>query len=177
MNSRSIISVLFSILFAGSAFAASTSIEGTAKDAAGKPLNGADVKIESKNQSLTKTVKSDAKGHYAYSGLDSAVTYRVTLLVGGEVKASINNVRAKLGEATQLNFDLKKESASKNGKKATHMVYMPSQTGSNLGGRWVEVDDNGNADTASNLNLQTGGRGVVKGVQSNSPTSRPGGGN
>jgi hypothetical protein len=55
-------------------------------------------------------------------------------------------VQPRSGSATDLNFELKNGSnapatAQQSGKKKTHMVYMPSQTGSNLGGRWIEVDD------------------------------------
>jgi hypothetical protein len=172
--SRIGIGVLSGMLIVGSASAASTAIEGTVRDANGQPINGADVRIETKDQKTSKVTKSDAKGHYTYGGLDSSATYRVSLLVGGTVKASINNVRTKMGEATQLNFNLKKEgaSAAKSAKKSKHMVWMPAETGTNLGGRWVEVDDNGNADNVSNDNLQKAGSNSVKNIQSNSGAVR-----
>jgi hypothetical protein len=174
--SRTVGSVFLSvILLAGSAFAASSGIEGTVRDAKGQPLNGADIRIETKDSGFSKVVKSDAKGHYVYSGLKSEATYRVSLLVGGAVKASINNVKAKLGESTQLNFSLQKDNAvGAKKKKATHMVYMPPSTGSNLGGRWVEVDDQGNADTVNNDNLQRTGGAAIGRMQSNSGVTKGG---
>ena len=38
----------------------------------------------------------------------------VTLLVNGAVKASLINVQTKIGDATQLNFDLRKANGAKN---------------------------------------------------------------
>jgi len=55
-----------------------------------------------------------------------------------------------------LNFDLKPGStsqASGSAKKTKHMVWMPPRTGTHLGGRWVEVDDNGSGQPGS-LNVE-----------------------
>jgi Carboxypeptidase regulatory-like domain len=137
------------VLASGTALAGTAAIEGTVKDPNGKMISGAEVRIEaSGGSSGTRNVKTDAKGHYAYKGLEAG-TYRVSLLVNGSVKASINNAKIKLGEPTQLNFELKSTSiaqASGSAKKAKHMVWMPAQTGSHIGGGWVEVDDSGTAD-------------------------------
>src|SRR5205085_2929234 len=97
------------------------------------------------------------------------------LMVGGAIKAQLNNVKTQIGEPTKLNFDLKQSSAS-GAKNATHMVYVPAETGSHMGGRWVEVDDKGNADGASVNNIQRTGAGSLGRMQSNSGTAAPGGG-
>src|SRR5205085_3032777 len=92
-----------------------------------------------------KVVKTDARGHYLSSGLPAG-TYRVTLIVDGSVKTSINNTAIKNGTATQLNFALKASAASKTpvaSKKAKHMVWVPARTGSHIGGAWVEIDESG----------------------------------
>jgi hypothetical protein len=76
--------------------------------------------------------------------------YRVTLIVNGAIKASINNTKTKASEPTKLSFELKSTSASQASapaKKAKHYVWVPPTTGSHLGGRWVEVNDDGSADT------------------------------
>ncbi len=53
------------------------------------------------------------------------------------------NAKTQLGKPTQLNFDLTAKTVPV--KKHTHMVYVPADTGTLIGGgRWVEVDDNGN---------------------------------
>jgi hypothetical protein len=96
-------------------------------------------------------VKTDASGHYISDALPAG-TYRVTLIVNGAVKASVNNTKTKLGAPTELNFDLKPGStsqASGSVKKGKHMVWIPPKTGTHLGGRWVEVDDNGSAAPGS----------------------------
>ena len=106
---------------------------------------------------LFNTVKTDAKGRYISQGLQPGV-YRVSLVVNGAVKASITNTKTKADQATQLNFDLKPVAASQAsaaGKSGKHMVWIPSNTGSHMGGRWVEVDDSGTADAGA-LNVKRG---------------------
>ena len=133
------------------AWASPTSLEGTVKAPDGRPISNADVRIAAKDGSkFSKAVKTDAKGQYVCSGL-AAGTFRVTLVVNGAAKATYN-AATKLGESTKLNFALKAEKGAK--AKATHMVYMPAETGSHLGGRWVEVDENGNAATAGADNVK-----------------------
>jgi hypothetical protein len=147
IHSRLVGFLLFgSVLLSASAWAGTSAIEGIVKDAKGRPVSGADIRIEGKTDSnWNKIVKSDAKGHYVSSGLPAG-TYRVTLIVAGSVKASINNATIKSGNPTELNFELKTAAASKtsgSAKKGKHMVWMPARTGSHMGGDWVEVDDNG----------------------------------
>src|SRR2546423_1702799 len=161
LNSNSMLRVTGAVVFgalivAGNLFAAPSAVEGFVKDANGRPIAGADVRVEAKNSNSNRLVKSDAKGYYVFAGLSPGTTYRVTLLINGAVKASINNVLAKIG-TTELNFDLKTKSASGNPlatKKGKHYVYVPAETGSHLGGRWVEVDENGNADSISVNNVE-----------------------
>lgn len=136
------------VLLAASAWAAPSVLQGIVKDPKGQPIKGADVRIEAKDGGkLFKTVKTDASGHYISDALPAG-TYRVTLIVNGAVKASVNNTKTKLGAPTELNFDLKPGStsqASGSVKKGKHMVWIPPKTGTHLGGRWVEVDDNSSA--------------------------------
>jgi D-ala D-ala ligase C-terminus/Carboxypeptidase regulatory-like domain len=135
-------------LCVASAWAGPASIQGIVKDAKGQPIKGADVRVESRDgKQLFGTVKTDAKGRYISQGLKPDV-YRVSLVVNDAVKASITNTGTQSNQATQLNFDLKPTStsqASTAGKGGKHMVWVPSDTGSHIGRRWVEVDDSGNA--------------------------------
>jgi hypothetical protein len=97
------------------------------------------------------TVKTDPKGRYISRGLQQGV-YRVTLLVNGAVKASIMNAQTTVDQPTQLNFDFKPTSQAGNaGKGGKHMVWVPARTGSHVGGSWVEVDDEGNEHSGSNI--------------------------
>jgi hypothetical protein len=140
------------VVFTATAWAGNQVIQGIVKDPKGQAVKGADVRIEAKDGSkVYKTVKTDASGHYISDALPAG-TYRVTLIVNGTVKASINNTKTKLGAPTELNFDLKPASTSQTSgsvKKGKHMVWIPPKTGSHLGGRWVEVDDNGSGTAGS----------------------------
>ena len=143
---------LFVLAF--SAWAGTPALEGVVKDPTGRPIKGADVRIEAKN--FSKIVKTDASGHYTSDGLAVGI-YKVTLVVNGSVKASIMNAKTQLGKPTQLNFDLTAKTAPI--KKHTHMVYVAPDTGTLIGGgRWVEVDDNGNPvnGTTSNVDKMSG---------------------
>jgi carboxypeptidase family protein len=132
------------VLCVASAWAGPASIQGIVKDAQGKPIKGADVRVESRDgKQLFNTTKTDTQGRYISQGLQPGV-YRVSLVVNGAVKAAIGNTKTKSDQATQLNFDLKPVAAgqaSTEQKKKKHMVWMPPATGSHTGGRWVEVPD------------------------------------
>ena len=136
------------MLFVGGASAASSVLQGIVKDAKGHPIQGADIRIEStKTGGLLKSVKTNGNGRYSLEGL-AAGKYRVTLVVNGAVKASINNTPVEPGESTQLNFELKQTRASVTVTKGKHWVWIPAFTGSRLPGRWVQVDDSGWAAAA-----------------------------
>lgn len=134
------------VLSVANAWAEPSSILGVVKDAKGQPIRGADIRIEARDgQRLIRAVKTDVNGRYVSGGLPAG-TYRITLVVNGSVKTSINNTTVEFGEPTRLNFDLTSTSgwqASVPAKKGKHWVWIPAFTGSRLPGRWVEVDDSG----------------------------------
>jgi serine/threonine protein kinase len=134
-------------------------IQGFVKDAKGEPIKGTDVRIESRDgKQVFSTVKTDSKGRYISQGLQPGF-YRVTLLVNGTVKASIMNTQTKANQPTQLNFELKPASQAGNiAKGGKRMVWVPSRTGSHIGGNWVEVDDGGEAHSGSNIQTVTARR-------------------
>lgn len=145
---NSLILSLVGLLVITFSAAGGTSVEGVVKDSTGHPIKAADVRIEAKN--FSKIVKTDARGHYVSDGL-AVGTYKVTLVINGQVKASILNTKTQVGKATQLNFDLTGKTAP--AKQHTHMVYVPPDTDSRIGGgRWVKVDDNGNIVDNSEFN-------------------------
>src|SRR6266496_2283763 len=137
-----------------SASAASSVLQGIVKDAKGHPIQGADIRIEATNTGrLLTTVKTNVNGRYSLEGL-AAGNYRVTLVVNGAVKASINNTTLEPGDSIQLNFELKQTRASVTVTKGKHWVWIPAFTGSRLPGRWVEIDDSGSwaaEATANNI--------------------------
>src|SRR5438552_12534023 len=116
-----VLSLVGSLLVTFTGWAAGASaLEGIVKDPTGRPIKGADVRIEAKNSS--KIVKTDANGHYVADGLVVG-TYKVTLVVNGQVKVAILDAKTQLNKATQLNFGLTGKTESV--KKHTHMVWIP----------------------------------------------------
>ena len=104
-----ILSLVGVFLVTFSVFAGTSVLEGVAKDATG-PIKGADVRIEAKN--FSKILKTDASGHYVTHGLPVG-TYKVMLVINGQVKASILDAKTQLDKPTQLNFDLSGKSVEK----------------------------------------------------------------
>jgi Carboxypeptidase regulatory-like domain len=156
-------------LLSSVAFAGTPALEGIVKDAGGHPIKGADVKIEARAGTFSKTVKTDARGHYFSDGMKLGIYYKVTLIVNGTVKASILNASARSTKPATLNFDLKKDKVA----PKTHLVYVPAQTGTHIGGdRWVEVDDKGRV-VDDNVNLETvRGKALKKMWESSVPRSQ-----
>ncbi len=145
------------MLVVASAWAAGSVLQGIVKDAKGHPIEGADIRIETKNGGrLLTTVKTDVNGRYILEGLPTG-NYRITLAVNGAVKTSINNATIESGETTQLNFDLTSAPSSRASvtvKKGRHWVWVPAFTGSRLPGHWVELNDSGSwAGEASSFNV------------------------
>ena len=155
-----ILSFVGSLLVIFTVWAGTSVLEGVVKDPNGRPVKGADVRIEAKN--FSKIVKTDANGHYVCDGLGVA-TYKATLVINGQVKASVANAKTQAGKPAQLNFNLTGQTAS--AKKHTHMVFMRPDVDTHIGGggKWVEVDDNGSpanngtsAGASSNVTTVTG---------------------
>jgi len=164
------------VLCVATAWAGPSAIQGVVKDAKGQAIKGADVRIESKDGSkLFKVVKTDRNGRYTADGLPAGV-FRTTLVVNGAVKASIANTKTKADQPTQLNFDLKPVAASQASapaKKGKHMVWMPPNTGTHTGGRWVEVDDGASSDPGA-LNVQrANAEQLQRDAQSRAQPTRP----
>src|SRR4029077_4695904 len=159
MIKKIIVGFIGLILFVADARAASSMLEGIVKDAKGHPIEGANIRIETKSGGrLLTTVKTDVNGRYILDGLPAG-NYRITLVVQGAVKSSINNTTIVSGESTQLNFDLRAASpasrASVTAKKGRHWVWVPAFTGSRLPGRWVELNDSGSwAAEANTFNVE-----------------------
>ena len=155
----SIIALLVSAVATWAAPTGPARIQGVVKDSNDKPIAGAEVHITSKDGSnLQKIVRTDSGGNYGASSLP-VTDYEVVLFVGGQIKASVGNQKVFNGKPTQLDFKLTgKFAANVLPKKHTHMVYVPAETGSNLSGHWVEVDDNAaaSATTSGNVKRLTG---------------------
>jgi Carboxypeptidase regulatory-like domain len=116
-------------------------LEGDVKDSKGQPVAGAEVHLKGADGSGERIVRTDQNGHYGIGKLP-VTDYEVVLFVNGTIKASLNSMKVFSDKATFQNFKLTGQyAANKPAKKHTHMVYVPAETGSNLSGHWVEVDD------------------------------------
>ena len=161
---------------AANAWAGPASIQGIVKDAQGKPIKNADIRVESRDgKQAFGTVKTDSQGRYISQGLQPGV-YRVSLLVNGVVKSSISNTKARGDQATQLNFDLRPATATAGQttttqQKKTHKVWVPAGTGSHMGGRWVEEPDGGSAPGTLNVKRATGDQLRREMLQSGNPNT------
>jgi hypothetical protein len=132
--------VLGSIFFAAAATAQTSTIEGVLRGPDGKPMKNTDVRLESKAKGVTaKTVKTDTSGRYKFSSLGIG-KYRVTVLSGSQVQGYIDNVNTSRTKAAKVDFDMKGGRAGQP-KKAKHYVWVPEETGSHMGGRWVAEGD------------------------------------
>jgi hypothetical protein len=164
--------VVSGAMVVGSNAFALPALNGVVKGPDGRAISGAEVRIQTPDSGSTvSTVRTDSSGRFDCSGI-SAETYRVTLLVNGSVKASINNVRIGLGDPTTLNFEFKGGHATPQAQ-GKHFVWVPSRTGTNIAGRWVEVDSNGYAATDGSENVRRSGGELIRRIQDNSGTTRP----
>ena len=131
-----IISLFLQATFVLSANARTASISGDVLGTDGRPLKGAEVRVERKDKaSPVMTASTNAKGHYVVEGMSPGV-YKISVVTGGAVKSAVNVQTT--GDNARVDFDMKPAS----GKKVKHFVWTGSATGSNLAGRWVEVGDN-----------------------------------
>ena|SRR2546421_9581656 len=142
-------SILFgSLVLAGGTMLQAGTVQGYVKGPDGKPISGADVHVARSNtQTPLQKARTDNTGQYIFKGLSEAFSYRLTAWVN-KVPTTIENVKTREEGPMRVDFDIKSGPA-KAAKKVKHWVWFPAQTGSNLGGRWVEVDENGRTATGA----------------------------
>jgi carboxypeptidase family protein len=146
-------SIVTLLVSAVAAWASSSSgparMEGIVTDSNKKPVAGAEVHITAKDGSgFQKIARTDAGGQFGASGLP-VTDYEVVLIVGRQVKATLTNQHVFTDKPTKVDFKLTGAYSVMGAKKHTHMVYVPAETGSNLSGHWVEVDDVSGAGAAN----------------------------
>jgi len=100
------------LLLTGLSWAQTSSIAGAVKGEDGKGLKDALVKIERKDIKGNYKVKTNKKGEYFHAGLPLGV-YKITLEVGGRDVDMVDNVRTRLGDPTEINFDLQQMKAKR----------------------------------------------------------------
>ena len=119
MKFRSLILATAGLLVLGSTLLAQiTAIEGEVKGEDGKALVAAVIKIDRTDITAHYKTKTDKKGHYFYNGLPLG-NYNVTIEVDGKDVDKKTGVRSKLGDPTNVSFDLQ---ASKQERDAAQAV-------------------------------------------------------
>src|SRR6266404_5286972 len=101
-------------------------LSGIVKDSSGKPIQGAEIRIQGSDANKTGKIHTKDNGRYNYPELEAG-TYSVTLLVNGVTKASIANVKTRAGETQTLNFELVKGSRATPFAPGKHYVWVPKQ--------------------------------------------------
>jgi hypothetical protein len=126
-------------LMVASASAQNSSIRGLVKGMDGKPLVAAQVKVERTDaKARASTTNTDAKGNYAVNGL-TAGTFKVTAY--GKTNAKeIGGINAKSGTPVTVDLNL---STRSNNKLEKHYLWVKSEIGSMIGGRWEEDNQAG----------------------------------
>jgi hypothetical protein len=142
-----IISILLTGAFIIPATAESSSIQGDVLGTDGRPLKGAEIRIERKDKpTAPATIITNGKGYYSSAAL-AAGLYRISVVVGGTVKSAVT-VRT-VGDNARIDFNMSQSA----GTSTKHYVWVPGGVGSHLGGRWVQADPNG-APHVSALNVK-----------------------
>ena len=139
--------VAAAFVFCPSTPAQASGIQGQVRGLDGRPLQGAEVRIERKDSTgAPVTIQTNTKGNYASSALPAG-TYKISVVENGAVKSNVTIKTA--GETARVDFNLK----AAGGNNIKHYVLV-SGTGSHLGARWVETDANG-SPIAGSLNMET----------------------
>jgi len=115
-------------LFAAVGFAQSAKIQGEVLGTDGKPLEGAQIKIDRTDIKASYNVKTDKKGHFLYANLPTGV-YNLTLVVDGKEKGSSTGIRLRDGDNPPFNIDLSKVNA---GGGAAALAAAAAGTGPSL---------------------------------------------
>jgi hypothetical protein len=116
------------------ALAQIASLQGGVMGTDGRPLKGAEVRIERTDQPSTPmTNVTGSRGQYLFRELPAGV-YKLSILADGAVKFSVN-VKMR-GEKARIDFDLSPSAE----KRIRNYVWVLGRTGSNVAGRWAERD-------------------------------------
>ena len=126
-------------LVAASPLAEEASIRGLVKNMDGKRFSGAKVTIE-RTDAKARPINTyaDASGNYIVNGLPVG-TFKVAAHSKTNAK-ELGGVNTKSGSPVTVDLNLSRKS---NNKLEKHYVWVGGETGSGIGGRWVEGDQKG----------------------------------
>jgi len=121
----------------------------------GRPSKAAQVRIERQDKKTAPlVVAGDKRGHLAAMNLEAG-TYKLTATVEGGIQSS-QIVKVQANKPSLVTFDMSKTAAVTT-KKKKRLVWVPAETGTHLGGRWVEVgDDTSSTKSGQNVDKMNG---------------------
>jgi tetratricopeptide (TPR) repeat protein len=99
------------LVFAGVGWAQTSNIQGDVLDIDGKPLQGAQIKLDRTDIKQSFNVKTDKKGHFLYANLPTGV-YNITVIVNGKEMGTMTGMHSRPGDNPPLQFDLSKVAAA-----------------------------------------------------------------
>ena len=108
------------------AFAQTGAISGKVKGPDGQMVKDALIKIDRTDIKGAYKVKTNKKGEYFHAGLPLG-QYNVTCEIDGAVKDSIRGVRTRLGDPTEVDFDLAQQAARQEQQQAA--IQKAAETG------------------------------------------------
>jgi len=114
------------VMFAASALAQITTLEGTVIGVDGKPVQGAIIKIHRTDIKWDAQLKTDKHGHYIHTGVPLG-TFDVSVIIDGKEADALHNVKSQMGEHPPTDFDLRKSAASNSAKN--EMVKQAMESG------------------------------------------------
>jgi hypothetical protein len=121
-------------VLARGALAQVASLQGNVLGTDGRPLQGAEVRIERTDKpGAPMTNITGSRGQYLIRELPAGV-YKLSIVAGGAVQFSVN-VKMR-GEKARIDFDLSPSAD----KRIRNYVWVLGRTGSNVPGRWAERD-------------------------------------
>jgi hypothetical protein len=168
-TSRNILLVLSALLVSSTAWSAV--IQGEVRGPDGKPIAGAEVRLDrADKKGAPNIVKTDQHGQYTFAKVDLG-NYKLVAAAKDMATTASDKVKTKAEGVVRVDFNLKKQTVAAAPKKKTHKVWVHSDTGSNIGGKWVEVaDDDTTAPMTTSTgpstnNLSRGGNDMVRGIQ------------
>lgn len=104
---RKVLAVAPFLLFAAIGLAQTSNIQGDVIGTDGKPVQGAQIKLDRTDIKQSFNVKTDKKGHFLYANLPTGI-YTITVVVNGKDVGQIAGVRPRQGDNPPVVFDLAK---------------------------------------------------------------------
>ncbi|HEY0370186.1 MAG TPA: carboxypeptidase-like regulatory domain-containing protein [Chthoniobacterales bacterium] len=149
-----------SAVIAASALAQTSRIEGNAVGQDGRPIRNATVQVQpEKSKTGAVVVKTDAKGHFAATGLAEG-NYTISVLANGNAPIATTRATARNNQTARVN--LAPAAAAKKGR----WVWVPSGTGTHMGGHYEQVNDDGTVHAAPGAqNVDTVGGAALSRMQ------------